>query len=304
MKNTILILAALLGAMLWTACQNIEAEIIEELPDVEVVEGGYTLTVEASKGIGTKALSLDDTKLNAYWVDNEQVSVFLGGTNLGMLTATADGTDNTKATLAGTLDSVAGVEENGVLTLLYPRAQWDYTGQNGAAPSPDGNLATKYDYATASVTVASVNDGNRTITTTSGANFANQQSMYRFGFKVGGEGAQIAIKGFTVSSTNNALVRTRTWGGSDWTDVPGSLSVEVAGGTLTLPYASLRNTRVGSGNGDTYSFSVIGDDDALYLGSKDIPSSVMDTQGKFISAQSISVTKSNLAKSGTTPELW
>ena len=30
----------------------------------------------------------------------------------------------------------------------------------------------------------------------------------------------------------------------------------------------------------------------------------MDTQGKFISAQSISVTKSNLAKSGTSPELW
>lgn len=306
MKKTILILAALLGAILWTGCQKIE-EPIEEEPEVVVPEepvGSYTLTVEATKGAGTKALSLDGSTLNAYWSTGEKVAVYLSGTYKGLLTATVNPSDNTKAQLTGTLESIEGVVANAVLTLLFPRSEWDYTGQNGAEPSADGDLATKYDYAEATVTVATVDNTNLTITTTGGADFANQQSMYRFGFKVGGEGAQIAIKGFTVSSTNNALVRTRTWGGSDWIDVPGSLSVEVAGGTLTLPYASLRNTRVGSGNGDTYSFSVIGDDDALYLGSKDIPSSVMDTQGKFISAQSISVTKSNLAKSGTTPELW
>ena len=78
----------------------------------------------------------------------------------------------------------------------------------------------------------------------------------------------------------------------------------MAGEALNLPYASLRNTRVGSGNGDNYSFSVIGSDNALYLGSKEIPSSVMDVQGKFISAKSISVTKSNLSQSGTATEVW
>ena len=289
-------------------CQIVEEEIINEEPQEvipEEVAEGYTLIVEASKGADTKALSLDGSTLNAYWADDEKVAVYLDGAYKGQLTATPDGVKSTKATLAGTLESVSGVVENSVLTLLYPRAEWDYTGQDGEAPSDDGTLATKYDYAAATVTVASVDGGSKTITTTGGASFANQQSMYRFGFKVGGAGDQIAIKSFTVTSDNNALVRSRTWSGGDWTDTPGSITVTAAS-TLTLPYASLRNTRVGSGNGDTYSFSVIGSDDALYLGSKDIPSLVMDKHGKFISAPSISVTKPALAAPGGTPaaEVW
>ena len=298
--------AAFIGALMLAGCQRVEEEINKEEPKEVIPEDvteGYTLIVEASKGMDTKALSLDGSTLNAYWVNGEQVAVYLNGTKLGMLSATVDPVDNTKATIDGTLESISGVTENVVLTLLYPRAEWDYTDQDGAEPSASGTLATKYDYATAFVTVATVDNGNRTITTTDGASFANQQSMYRFGFKENGAGDKIAIKGFTVSSVNNALVRTRTWSGSDWTDTPGSITVTAAS-TLTLPYASLRNTRVGSGNGDTYLFSVIGSDDALYLGSKDIPPSVMDVQGKFISAQSISVTKADMAKSGTATEVW
>ena len=295
---------ALVGIMALAGCQKVEEELIEEKPEVvpEQPAVSYTLTVEASKGADTKALSLDGSTLSAHWRTGETVAVYLGGAYKGLLIATADGTDATKATLAGELTSVEGIVDNAVLTLLFPRADWDYTGQDGALPDETGTLATKYDYATASVTVASVSGS--VVTTTGGANFANEQSMYRFGFKIGGAGDQIAIKGFTVSSAGNALVQSRSWDGSAWTDTPGSITVTAAS-TLTLPYASLRNTRVGSGNGDTYSFSVIGSDDALYLGSKDIPSSVMDFQGKFISAQSISVTKTALSQpSGSASEVW
>lgn len=311
MKKTILILAALLGAILWTGCQKIE-EPIEEEPEVVVPEepvGSYTLTVEATKGADTKALSLDGSTLNAYWSTGEKVAVYLSGTYKGLLTATVNPSDNTKAQLTGTLESIEGVVANAVLTLLFPRSEWDYTGQNGAEPSADGDLATKYDYAEATVTVATVDNTNLTITTTGGADFANQQSMYRFGFKVGGAGDAIAIKGFTVSSVNNALVRSRTWSGSAWTDTPGSITVNIDG-TKALPYASLRNTLVSPSNPndntivDTYSFSVIGSDDALYLGEKGIPGKVMTVQGKFISAASITITKSNLAQTGTVSEVW
>lgn len=303
MKKTILIATALFAALAWTGCRKIEEEIVEPEVVPEHLAGSYILIVEATKDSDTKALSLDASTLNAYWGDGEKVAVYLGGTYKGQLTATPDGVKSTKATLAGELESVSGVAENTVLTLLFPRAEWDYTGQDGAEPDASGTLATKYDYATASVTVATVDNMAKTITTTGGASFVNQQSMYRFGFLLGGAGEKIEIKEFTVSSANNALVQTRTWSGDAWIDNPGSITVTAAS-ALTLPYASLRNTRVGSGNGDTYSFSVIGSDDALYLGSKDIPSSVMDTHGKFISAQSISVTKSAMAKSGTVAEVW
>ncbi len=298
-------IAALFAALaLLAGCQKAEEELIKEEPEVvpEQPSGSYTLTLEATKGVDTKALSLDGSTLNAHWVTGETVAVYLGGAYKGLLTATAHGSDATRATLSGTLDNVDGVVADAELTLLFPRALWDYTGQDGSAPSEAGSLATKYDYATATVTVASVSGSE--VTTTGGASFANEQSMYRFGFKAGGAGDQIPVKGFTVSSIHNTLVRSRSWDGSAWAETFGPIAVEVAGEALTLPYASLRNTRVGSGNGDTYSFSVIGSDNALYLGGKDIPSSVMDVQGRFISAQSISVTKSNLAQGGTATEVW
>ena len=299
-------IAAFIGALMLAGCQKVEEEMVkeevqEEIP--EAVTAGYTLIVEASKDADTRALSLSGSTLNTYWRNNEKVAVYLGGTKLGMLEATVNAQDNKKATLSGTLDSVAGVVENSVLTLLYPRANWDYTSQNGDAPATYSTISTLYDFATASVTVATVDDVNLTVTTTGNAAFANQQSIYRFGFLVDGAGEKISIKGFTVSSVNDALVRTRTWGGDEWTDNTGSISVN-SSGTVKLPYASLRNTRVGSGEGDTYSFSVIGSDDALYLGSKDIPSSVMDVQGKFISAQSIAITKVNMSRSGFAAEVW
>ena len=51
-------------------------------------------------------------------------------------------------------------------------------------------------------------------------------------------------------------------------------------------------------------FSVNGDDNALYVGNKVVGSTNLGN-GKFISAQNISVTKSNLAQaSGTVTEVW
>ena len=301
MKKTILIAAALFAVLAWTGCRKIDEEIVEPEVVPEQPAGSYTLTIEATKGADTKALELSGSTLNAYWVTGEKVAVYADGAYKGLLSATVNPSDNTKATLSGTLDNADGIVANAVLTLLFPRADWDYTGQDGTDPSASGTLATKYDYATASVTVDSVSGSD--ITTTGTASFVNEQSMYRFGFKVGGAGENIAIKSFIVSSTNNTLVCSRSWSAGAWTDTFSSITVTAAG-TPTLPFASLRNTRVGSGNGDTYSFSVIGSDDALYLGSKDIPSSAMDTHGKFISATGISVTKSDLAKSGTATEVW
>ena len=247
---------------------------------------------------GTKALSLDGNTLNAYWKDGEQVSVFKNGDALrkGILTVDADESDRTKSLLSGPLHDTMGLTENNILILVYPRFNWDYTGQNGAAPSETGDLATKFDYATASATVQSVNKEEKTITVKNAAVFQHQQSMYRFGFKVGGTGDAIAIKGFTVSSTHNTLVRSRSWNKSDWTDNYGSICVNAAS-TLTTLYVSLRNTLVSSSYPaddetirDTYSFDVIGYDNALYLGEKKIPGKVMTAQGKFISAQNISIT--------------
>ncbi len=309
MKKYALILIAMAAV---TACQLAEEDFNrEEAPVIEKElqeEGLYTLTVEASKTIQTKALSLDNegATLNAHWRTGETVAVYLGGTLLGTLTATADGTDATKATLSGSLTTVEGVAQDSELMLLFPRAEWDYTGQDGSAPDEAGSLASKYDYATATVTVATVDNVNRIITTTGGATFQYQESIYRFGFKNFSTQDAISIKGFTVSSERGNFVQRRSWNGSDWEETYGPISVNVTSGTLGLSYVSLRNTKVDpSAENDRYNFSVIGDDDALYLGSKTIPSSVLTEQGKFISAKSVSVQKARVEQSSNeASEVW
>ena len=293
---------ALLGLAVLAGCKTIE-EPEEPTPEVRPEETGssYTLTLKASKGADTKALFLDTSgtsdALTAYWKNTEKVKVYKDGSCIGELSVTPGSGDKPlDATLSGEI-TVSGLAAGNTLTLLIPRESWDYTGQVGTL----ADIESKYDYATATVTVKAI-DGN-SITTNEDANFINQQSVYRFGFKIKNTESFVTVSGFTVSSANNALVRACGINGT--ATESGSITVTPASATSELIYAALRNTRAGSSQADTYSFDVIGDDNSLYLGEKAIPASVMGTQGKFISAKSVEVTKATITKNTTTTtEVW
>ena len=70
-------MAALLmaGAAIFTACSSDDA-VVEQTPE-QSADKTYTLTVQASKGMGTRALTLDETTtpntLNATWETTENV---------------------------------------------------------------------------------------------------------------------------------------------------------------------------------------------------------------------------------------
>lgn len=276
MKTNILLIAALLCAMAWTGCRKIE-ETGGEKP-----AGAYTLIVDASKGFGTKALDLDDSGatdvLNACWQQGEVVKVFLDGTCIGTLTATPNAGDASKATLSGTLSGTEGVVKGAMLTLLFPRTEWDYTGQDGTLET----IASSYDYAKATVTIDDIS--GTTLTTTTTAVFENQQSIYRFGF------GNLKIKQLTFFDEFDKLVQSRTWNGSEWQDNYGPITITAPGnGTLPMVYTSLRNMRVGTSGSDYLTFTLISDNPYLYMGNMEVPYSVLDVQGKFISARNVSV---------------
>ena len=267
-------------------------EYVEEVPAEQVVPADslWTITLQASKGEAeTKALDLvnDGSRLNAYWKNTERVKVFKGGSLIGTLDVQPGaGEKPTSATLTGTL-TVAGLAPGDVLTLRIPRESWDYTGQGGTLAS----IEDGYDYATASVTIATVDAGNHTVTTTSGATFAHQQSVYRFGFKVSGD--YIDPKSFTVSAAGGKLVQSMSWNGSAWTPLYDDISVTPASAPGDhFYYVSLRNDQTSD---DVYSFTITGSDDVLYMASKNIPASVLDAPGKFISAKSVNATKPDFA---------
>ena len=282
---------------LLAACQQMELEtelpIIEENTEESEPADSVTVwsfTLQANKGEGeTKALDLinEGATLNAYWKNTEKVKVYKGGTLLGTLDVTPGaGEKPTKATLSGSI-TTAGLAPGDILTLRTPGESWNYTGQVGTLAS----IETDFDHANASVIIGSVDKLNHTITTTGTASFQNQQSIYRFGFKTGGE--YFDPKAFTVSAAGGKLVHSMGWNGSAWTADYGDISVTPASAPGDhFYYVSLRNDQTSD---DTYNFTITGSDDALYMASKNIPNSVLDVPGKFISAKNITATKPDFA---------
>ena len=187
----------------------------------------YTLTVDATKGEDTKALSLDGRVLNVKLDATDQVIVFpesWATPAMGTLTATASETGST--TLTGTLSPAPTVGDN--LNLLFPRAEWNYTGQKGILLSDASSIEKKYDYALATVTVDEVNAGE--ITTTASANFTSQQAIVKFRLTDGTD--PIAVNSLKIEASSNKLVANKSYrGGGSKTYYYGSSYYSVDGGS-------------------------------------------------------------------------
>lgn len=288
--NKIYMLVALLGVVM-TGCQK--EQNVEPVPSSD---GDWTLTVKVSKDTDTKALELDESTLNAYWKKGEKVAVYLDGTKVGELEVTSDD-KVTPAVLSGKIDKDAPVAVGSSLMLLFPGrddALWTYEGQTGYGPSAGSTISDKFDYATTTLSVATLDDVNHVITVTSTSAFANQQSIYRFGFKVGGAGEAIAIKSFIVSSAQDKLVRSMTYDAGNWVPTYGSLSLNITGDQPlnNLYYLAIRNENTSVD--ETYTFSVVGADNALYEGTRTVDSKNLG-YGKFLGAKSINVSAKALA---------
>ena len=194
-KNIFSLAALLIASATFVACSSDSDSIIEEPQPVNPT-GKYTLTINASKGgneAPTRALTLsDDGKtLNATWKTTENVYVMkvvestdqFGYSNYtptwatGSLSPQANGAE---ATLTGTLSGY-DIVEGDKLTLQFPRSgaiDLDYRGQDGTLET----IASTYDYATAKITVASVDkSGNIKISSSDNpVEFENQQAIVRF----------------------------------------------------------------------------------------------------------------------------
>ena len=183
MKKNILSLAALLiASATFVACSsddNILNDQTINTPNDQT--GKYTMTIEASKGgdVTTRALTIVNSAgntevLNASWVTSENVYVKKGETwAAGSLKPQADGVT---ATLKGTLADIT-IAENDELTLQFPcSGAPNYTGQVGTL----ADIAAKYDYATATVTVASVSATGNIIPKDATTTFQNQQAIVKF----------------------------------------------------------------------------------------------------------------------------
>ncbi len=155
-----------------TSCTNNNVISDEDKPTQQI----YTLSVDADKDNATRSLFITDKgKLDVEWRTSEHVYVKKEATwATGSLKPQTNGS-TTK--LAGTLSDVT-IAANDVLTLQFPKSgDISYDGQDGLLST----ISANYDYAQASVTVASV-DGND-IKTVGPAHFTSQQAIVKFTIK-------------------------------------------------------------------------------------------------------------------------
>ena len=268
---------------------------------------------------GTRALFLMDAlnkhSIDAYWADTDKVKVFKGGNCIGTLNVTPDeGTRPQSATLSGEI-TTEGLTVGDELMLLFPRENWDYTGQTGDLMTEEGSIATNYDYATATVNVASINGNN--ITTKTGAIFENQQSIYAFKLKLGNP--TFPMKQFTISSAQGKLVQKRSYSDGAWTSTWGPLTVMPVSSSQALHYVSMRNEYIFNTEAvDKLYFVAIGVNDEwttetneeglLYMGSKTISADKLgddgEINGKYFTADVQMEEVDMDPKTSTVGEVW
>lgn len=283
-------MAALLmaGAAIFTACSSDDA-VVEQTPE-QSADKTYTLTVQASKGMGTRALELGTDAetgkpmLNATWKTTENVYVMkvvesTTSSPFGPITnhiptwanncSLSPQADGETATLTGTISGL-DIEAGNTLTLQFPRygaVGLDYMGQDGTLAT----IASSYDYATAKITVASV-DGSGNIKISSSDNpveFTNQQAIVRFTLldKAGNAINPTELTVFPAVAT----ARYQEDDGSLQNNGSTNLIITPDGSTNVV-YAALR----GVDNRDLSLTAIVGDDTYTYS-----KSGVTFTHGQF-----------------------
>lgn len=294
--------------LILAACEPVELENEYQRTLVEgknSADSVYTLTVQAFKNVDTKALDLLGNTLNTYWKDTEKVRVFCNGVNLGLLDVICTGDRPTKATLSGTI-TYNGLKVGDVLTLLIPSrndAKWDYTGQNGVLTEVAGSIEKMFDYATAILTIESI-EGTK-VTTTGPATFRNEQSIYRFAFTNATTSSAVNVKKFTIYSSNNKISNSLSFNGTNkqWESMFGSLTVTASSSTNKPLYVALRygdyTDNTTARVDDNFSFDVFDNNDALYLGGKAVPADKL-VYGKYLNT-TIQVSQVVLNPNQTTP---
>ncbi len=279
-NNKLFLIAALLGTVL-VGCQKEDIDKQDEQP----VNETWILTVQATKDVDTKALAQSGNTLTPSWALGEKVDVYFNGAVIGTLEVTVA---SDPATLSGEVN-VDGLKAGDNLFLLFPGRtdqKWDYLEQDGTVAT----IANKFDFASAALEVSSLENGE--VITTGSTVFTPEQSVYRFAFKDGG--STIAVESVVLTSSENKLVRERTYNGSGWESQYGSLSLNpTTTPSDNLYFMAIRNENTGSTN--NYSFTAVGsDDNAFYEGTKDI--NVQLVNAKFYNAN-VNVSKKSFATS-------
>lgn len=174
--------AMLVAAVATTGCKKDE-------PQQQAKVQKFHMSINASKGENggqangpRKVLTPNGSTITAIWATTDEISVYNETKGAALTGSLKPKTAGAEAILEGEL---TGTIENGDELTLKFLSPDNYSAQTGTLDFIEANC----DYATASVTVASVDGGN--VTATDDAEFANQQAIVKFSLTDGSDGINV-----------------------------------------------------------------------------------------------------------------
>ena len=198
-----------------------------------------------SEESGTRAISVTGDVLKTFWKTTDLVTIYKNNwqNKIGELHPKTDteGTDTpTKTKLDGTNFITDGLKEGDALNLIYPRATWDYTGQDGTWQT----ISTMYDYATANVSVVYIDaSANNKVYGTTALFGKAQQAIARFTL-LDSNGTAFNTTELTITTAGNQLVKKCSLNGTA-TDKGGALVIKLKE-TGNVFYVAIRNDNEGA----------------------------------------------------------
>ena len=243
MTNIKTLAALLIAGAAMTSCSSSDDNIANEQP-VNPATQKYIMTVNASKGDGdaTRALTLVGSTLNASWATTENVYVKKGTDWVtgSLQPQTAGATANLTGELSGTV-----IAAGDALTLQFPnKSAITFEGQKGTI----ADIAANYDYATANVTVASVANGQISVSGTT--TFQNHQAIIKFTLKDKANDAAISPSALTITDGTNTV---------ELTSIPEATYTANGAGVLYVAFPAANSaetvTLTATVGSDTYTYT-------------------------------------------------
>lgn len=161
---------------------------------------------------GTRALAVDGTTIKTYWdKDKDKVTVFANNwkNSLGTLTPQPDkvpaGSPEYRTKLEGPI-TYSNLKVGDALNLIFPRPEWQYTGQKGTIE----DISENFDYITTDISVVYIDPnttGNPVYSTTALFGKA-QQAIVKFTL-LNGDGSALQLPDnpeLSITTASNQLV--------------------------------------------------------------------------------------------------
>lgn len=209
---------------------------------------------------GTRAISVTGDVLKTFWTETDLVTVYKNNwqNKIGELKPTSNTSSTatpTRTKLEGENFVTEGLKEGDALNLIYPRATWDYTGQDGTWDA----ISTKYDYATANVSVVYIDaSANNKVYGTTALFGTAQQAIARFTL-LDSNNTAFETTELTITTAGNQLVKKCSLNGTA-TDKGGALTIKTSTATNVF-YVAIRNDNEGA---DQYTLTAKDDDGNVY----------------------------------------